>query len=109
MPLLTGCFLTAHPLDPPLQPTTNSPGPPRFAHAAIASAGLSSERILKLLEDRCNGGTAAALELAERASSVASQRAGLPPLIQQRDQNRAALALLVGRTPEHTAVHGGSM
>jgi NodT family efflux transporter outer membrane factor (OMF) lipoprotein len=69
----------------------------------------SSERILKLVQDRFNNGTAAALDVAQQASIVAIQRAALPPLIQQRDQNRAALALLVGRTPEHTAVHGGSM
>jgi multidrug efflux system outer membrane protein len=56
-----------------------------------------------------NNGTAAALDVAQQSSIVAIQRAALPPLIQQRDQNRAALALLVGRTPEHTAVHGGSM
>ena len=69
----------------------------------------SSERILKLVQERFNNGTAAALDVAQQASIVAIQRAALPPLIQQRDQNRAALALLVGRTPEHTAVHGGSM
>jgi len=70
---------------------------------------MSSERILKLVQERFNNGTAAALDVAQQASIVAIQRAALPPLIQQRDQNRAALALLVGRTPEHTAVHGGSM
>jgi outer membrane protein, multidrug efflux system len=69
----------------------------------------SSERILKLIQDRFNNGTAAALDVAQQASVVAIQRAALPPLIQQRDQNRAALALLVGRAPEHIAVRGGSM
>jgi outer membrane protein, multidrug efflux system len=69
----------------------------------------SSARILKLIQDRFNNGTAAALDVAQQASVVSIQRAALPPLIQQRDQNRAALALLVGRAPEHTVVRGGSM
>jgi outer membrane protein, multidrug efflux system len=69
----------------------------------------SSERILKLIQDRFNNGTAAALDVAQQASVVAIQRAALPPLIQQRDQNRAALALLVGRAPEQVVVHGGDM
>ena len=69
----------------------------------------SSERILKLIRDRFNNGTAAALDVAQQASVVAIQRAALPPLIQQRDQNRAALALLVGRAPEQVVVRGGGM
>jgi multidrug efflux system outer membrane protein len=69
----------------------------------------SSERILKLIQDRFNSGTAAALDVAQQASVVAIQRAALPPLIRQRDQNRAVLALLVARAPEHIMVRGGSM
>jgi outer membrane protein, multidrug efflux system len=69
----------------------------------------SSERILKLIQDRFNNGTAAALDVAQQASVVAIQRAALPPLIQQRDQNRAALALLVRRAPEQVVVRGGGM
>jgi outer membrane protein, multidrug efflux system len=69
----------------------------------------SSERILKLIQDRFNNGTAAALDVAQQASVIAIQRAALPPLIQQRDQNRAALALLVGRGPEQVVVRGGDM
>jgi len=69
----------------------------------------SSERILKLIQDRFNNGTAAALDVAQQASVVAIQRAALPPLIQQRDQNRATLALLVGRAPEQVVVRGGGM
>jgi outer membrane protein, multidrug efflux system len=49
------------------------------------------------------------LDLAQQASLVAIQRAAIPPLVQQADQNRAALALLVGRAPEHIRIRGGSM
>jgi NodT family efflux transporter outer membrane factor (OMF) lipoprotein len=69
----------------------------------------SSERVLKLIKDRFSNGTASALDVAQQESLVAIQRAALPPLIQQRDQNRAVLALLVGRAPEHIAIRGGSL
>jgi NodT family efflux transporter outer membrane factor (OMF) lipoprotein len=69
----------------------------------------SSERILKIIQDRFNNGTAAALDVAQQASLVAIQRASIPPLIVQIDQNKATLGLLVGRSPEHIAVRGGSL
>src|SRR6266508_3316414 len=56
----------------------------------------SSERILKLIEDRFNQGTSSALEVAQQASLTAIVRASIPPLIEQIEQNKAALALLVG-------------
>jgi outer membrane protein, multidrug efflux system len=69
----------------------------------------SSERILKLIQDRFNNGTASALEVAQQASLVAIQRAAIPPLLEQIEQNKATLALLVGRAPENLLVRGGSM
>jgi outer membrane protein, multidrug efflux system len=69
----------------------------------------SSERILKLIDDRFNQGTSSALELAQQASLTAIVRASIPPLIEQIEQNKAALALLVGRAPENLTVRGGSM
>jgi multidrug efflux system outer membrane protein len=69
----------------------------------------SSERVLKLIKDWFGNGTASALDVAQQESLVAIQRAALPPLIQQRDQNRAVLAFLVGRAPEHIAIRGGSL
>ena len=69
----------------------------------------SSERILKLIQDRFNNGTASALEVAQQASLTAIVRASIPPLIEQIEQNKATLALLVGRAPENLAVRGGSM
>jgi multidrug efflux system outer membrane protein len=69
----------------------------------------SSERILKLIQDRFNNGTASALEVAQQASLVAIQRAAIPPQLEQIEQNKATLALLVGRAPENLLVRGGSM
>ncbi len=69
----------------------------------------SSERILKLIQDRFNNGTASALEVAQQASLTAIVRASIPPLVEQVQQNTATLALLVGRAPENLAVRGGSL
>jgi NodT family efflux transporter outer membrane factor (OMF) lipoprotein len=77
----------------------------RVARDNLASA----ERILKIIQDRFNNGTAAALDVAQQASLAAIQRASIPPLIVQIDQNKATLGLLVGRSPEHIVVRGGSL
>jgi outer membrane protein, multidrug efflux system len=69
----------------------------------------SSERILKLIQDRFNQGTASSLDVAQQASLTAIVRASIPPLIEQVEQNKATLALLVGRAPENLGVRGGSM
>jgi len=69
----------------------------------------SSEDTLKLIQDRFTQGTAAALDVAQQASLVAIQRASIPPLVEQVQQNTAALALLVGRAPAGFSVRGGSM
>ena len=76
----------------------------------IAKKNLaSSEDTLKLIQDRFAQGTAAALDVAQQASLVAIQRASIPPLVEQVQQNTAALALLVGRAPAGFSVKGGSM
>ncbi len=69
----------------------------------------ASENTLKLIQDRFAQGTAAALDVAQQASLVAIQRAAIPPLVEQIQQNTAALALLVGRAPSNFTVKGGSM
>lgn len=76
----------------------------------IAKKNLAStEDTLKLIQDRFKQGTAAALDVAQQASLVAIQRASIPPLVQQVQQNTAALALLVGQAPAAFTVKGGSM
>lgn len=82
----------------------------------------AAERILKIFEDRraqggacppnsppTTSGCGSDLDVAQQASLVAIQRASIPPLVEQAEQNRAALALLVGRAPEHIRVRGGSL
>lgn len=68
----------------------------------------ASERILKLIRDQFNGGTASQLDLSQQEALVATVRASIPPLIVTRDQNIAALAVLVGRAPNNFTVAGGS-
>ncbi|MDR3464556.1 MAG: efflux transporter outer membrane subunit [Xanthobacteraceae bacterium] len=68
----------------------------------------ASERILKLIQNQFNGGTASQLDLSQQEALVANVRASIPPLIVTRDQNVAALALLLGRAPIGFKVAGGS-
>jgi len=68
----------------------------------------SATRILDLIQQRLEAGTASELDTAQQESVVAQQRASIPPLEQQVRQNGNALAVLVGRTPESFNVRGGS-
>jgi NodT family efflux transporter outer membrane factor (OMF) lipoprotein len=77
----------------------------RVAHANIAAA----EGVLTAIKTRFEVGTAAALDVAQQQSLVAIQRAAVPNLEQSLQQSRAALAVLVGRTPESLDVRGGSL
>jgi NodT family efflux transporter outer membrane factor (OMF) lipoprotein len=77
----------------------------RVARENIASAS----RVLNLIQQRVNAGTASALETAEQESLVNTQRASIPPLEQILKQNRNALAVLIARSPEHVRIRGGSL
>ncbi|WJR80444.1 efflux transporter outer membrane subunit [Bradyrhizobium sp. NP1] len=68
----------------------------------------AAERILTLVRQQFNGGTASQLDLSQQEALVATQRANIPPLEVTRDQNIAALAVLVGRAPANFTVRGGS-
>ncbi|HLH88351.1 MAG TPA: TolC family protein [Xanthobacteraceae bacterium] len=65
--------------------------------------------ILNAIQQRKKFGTASDLEEAQQASLVATQRASIPPLEITLRQSKMALALLVGRAPEHFNAVGGSM
>src|SRR6202521_1333936 len=69
----------------------------------------SSDRILKLIQDRFNNGTASALEVAQQASLTAIVRASIPPLVEQIQQNTATLALLSGAPPGNLGVRRGRL
>jgi multidrug efflux system outer membrane protein len=69
----------------------------------------SANRVLTLIKQRFDAGTASALEVAQQDTLVASQRAAIPPLDQALRQNMATLAALVGRAPAFVRVRGGSL
>jgi multidrug efflux system outer membrane protein len=68
----------------------------------------AADRILSLIRNQFNGGTASQLDLSQQEALVATQRAAIPPLEVVVGQNIAALALLVARAPANLTVHGGS-
>jgi outer membrane protein, multidrug efflux system len=69
----------------------------------------SATRILTLIQQRLQAGTASELDTAQQESVVATQRAAIPPLEQQLRQTTYALAVLLGRPPEFFNLRGGSM
>ena len=69
----------------------------------------SANRVLELIRQRVNAGTASALETAQQEALVNTQRAAIPLLEQTVTQNRNALAVLMARSPESVRVRGGSL
>lgn len=69
----------------------------------------SANRVLDLIKQRVNAGTASDLDTAQQESLVNSQRASIPPLEQIVTQNRNALAVLMARSPEGVRVRGGTL
>ena len=70
---------------------------------------VSATRVLNLIKQRAAAGTASALEIAQQQSVVDTLRASVPPLEQLLKQNRTALAVLIGRSPEQVQVRGGTL
>ena len=70
---------------------------------------VSAARVLDLVKQRAEAGTASALEIAQQQSVVDQLRAAVPQLEQSLMQNRTALAVLMGRSPEQVQVRGGSL
>jgi NodT family efflux transporter outer membrane factor (OMF) lipoprotein len=77
----------------------------RIARENLASA----TRILNLIRQRLNVGTASSLDIAQQETLVANQRAAIPLLEQVLRQNTATLSVLMGRPPEVTTIRGGSL
>jgi NodT family efflux transporter outer membrane factor (OMF) lipoprotein len=69
----------------------------------------AATRVLKLIQERLNVGTASALDTAQQEALVATQRTAIPLLELIVRQNVAVLAVLIGRPPERVTVKGGSM
>jgi NodT family efflux transporter outer membrane factor (OMF) lipoprotein len=76
----------------------------------IARQNVSSaSRVLGLIRQRFDAGTASALEVAQQETLVAGQRAQIPLLNETLRQNIATLALLIGKAPAFLKVRGGSL
>ncbi len=76
----------------------------------IARANLATaERVLTAIKGRLAVGTASGLDVASQETTVAQQRASIPPLQQNALQIRNTIAVLLGRTPESTHIKGGSL
>jgi NodT family efflux transporter outer membrane factor (OMF) lipoprotein len=77
----------------------------RYARDNIASA----TRVLDVIKQRLDVGTASSLDVAQQESVLNTERAAIPTLEQILRQKIAALAVLLGRAPEFVHVRGGSM
>jgi outer membrane protein, multidrug efflux system len=69
----------------------------------------AASRVLTLVRQRQEAGTASALEVAQQETLVASQRAQIPLLDETLRQNIATLAFLIGKPPSFVRVRGGSL
>ncbi|MGI3899740.1 MAG: efflux transporter outer membrane subunit [Janthinobacterium lividum] len=76
----------------------------------IAEDNLKDARFgLEAIKGRLSVGTVTALEVAQQQSVVDQQLAAFPPLQQQLQQAKVAIALLTGRAPESLSIKGGSL
>ena len=77
---------------------------------AVAQRNLhDAEEILKAIQARQDAGTASLLDTSQQQTLVAGIRAIVPGLRVQREQQVAALAVLVGRLPERIEVRTGTL
>lgn len=70
---------------------------------------VAATRVLNLIKQRAQAGTASALDVAQQESVVDTLRAAVPPLRQLLRQNKVALAILIARSPEQVRIRGGSL
>jgi outer membrane protein, multidrug efflux system len=76
----------------------------------IAQQNLdAANRVLTLIKQRFEAGTASQLDVAQQQSLVAQVRATIPIFDQTLRQNTAVLAVLIGRPPVQVAIKGGSL
>jgi outer membrane protein, multidrug efflux system len=76
----------------------------------IARRNLAdSSRILFLIKQQFDVGTASDLNVAQQESLVEQVRATIPPLEETLRQSTAALAVLIGKAPEHFNTRGAGM
>ena len=68
-----------------------------------------AEETLKAIRARMEVGTASMLDVAQEEALVAGVRATIPGLRSQRDQQAAALGILVGRLPQGIPIPAGTL
>ncbi len=77
---------------------------------AVARRNLAdAEQILAVIRGRVDAGTANALDLAQQEALVAGERAVIPNLRSQMEQQLIGLGILVGKPPEAINVRPGSL
>lgn len=77
----------------------------RVAERNLADA----ERVLSAFRGRLEAGTASALDVSQQEALVAAQRATIPALRDQFEQQAIALGILTGTPPENLTVRGGTL
>jgi NodT family efflux transporter outer membrane factor (OMF) lipoprotein len=76
----------------------------------VARGNLTSAtRVLNLIKQRLDAGTASELDTSQQESVVNSLRANIPPLEQTLRQNKITLAVLMGIPPERVKIRGGTL
>jgi outer membrane protein, multidrug efflux system len=68
-----------------------------------------ANRILTLIKQRFDAGTASQLDIAQQESLVAQVRANIPIFDQTLRQNIAILAVLIGKPPVEVVIKGGNI
>jgi multidrug efflux system outer membrane protein len=69
----------------------------------------AADRILNLIKQRFEAGTASQLDVAQQESLVAQVRANIPLFDQAVRQNIAILAVLIGKPPVEVVIKGGNI
>ena len=76
----------------------------------IANKNLkAAQTILNTIRDQFKAGTVSDLNVAQQEALVEMVRASIPPLVEMLGQNTAALAVLLGKAPEHFSTRGPGM
>jgi NodT family efflux transporter outer membrane factor (OMF) lipoprotein len=76
----------------------------------VAQRNLAdAQQTLAVIRGRLDAGTASALDLAQQESLVAQERAVIPGLRSQLEQELIGLGILIGRPPEAVTVRPGSL
>lgn len=77
----------------------------RIARKNLAAA----TEILNVIRQQFTAGTVSDLNVAQQEALVEMVRASIPPLVEMLGQNTAALAVLIGKAPEHFGTRGPGM